>query len=507
MLKVEDYEAMRRAYFREGLSVRQISQKFHHGRVVVRKALAEAEPQGYISQEPRDAPVLGPYKMRIGELLDESGRQRRKQRYTAHNIYKQIQKEGYAGSEISVRRYVGQQRRARQARQAFLPLEFDPGQDAQADWGEAEVEMAGERIMVQFFAMRLNHSRARFVIAFPFQKQEAFFEGHIQAFRFFGGVPHRITYDNLKTAVFQMLKGHNRREQQAFIGFRSHYLFDSYYCTPAQGHEKGGIESDVGFDQRNFFSPLPKVGSFAELNVYLRQACLENAERRVRGADQTVAEQWQAEKALLLPPPTTDYKACTTHAVKANPYSQVVFETNRYSVPTEHVGDSLVLRAYVFRVEILALDVVIANHPRCLGREQDILDPLHYLKLLAQRPGAFEHAIPMRRWRAQWSEVYERLLQQLRAAWPDGRGLREFLAILKLHLDHPAEHVEQAIRAALALGAAHLDGVELCLRQLETPQDAPAALDLSGYPQLQEIGVQPVNLSQYDRLLASAGGR
>ena len=98
-------------------------------------------------------------------------------------------------------------------------------------------------------------------------------------------------------------------------------------------------------------------------------------------------------------------------------------------------------------------------------------------------------------------------MQQLRAAWPDWRGLREFLAILKLHLDHPAEHVEQAIRAALALGAAHLDGVELCLRQLETPQDAPAALDLSGYPQLQKIGVQSVNLSQYDRLLASAGGR
>ena len=163
MLKVEDYEAMRRAYFREGLSVRQISQKFHHGRGVVRKALAEAEPQGYILQEARDAPVLGPYKTRIGALLDESDRQRRKQRYTAHNIYKQIQKDGYAGSEISVRRYVGQQRRARPSQQAFLPLEFDPGQDAQADWGEAEVEMVGERITVQFFAMRLNHSRARFV--------------------------------------------------------------------------------------------------------------------------------------------------------------------------------------------------------------------------------------------------------------------------------------------------------------------------------------------------------
>jgi transposase len=507
MLKVEDYEAMRRAYFVEEQSVRQIAQRFHHGRAVVRKALGEAEPKAYARPEVRPAPVLGAYKTRIQALLDESDKQPRKQCYTAYNIYQQIQKDGYAGSAVTVRCYIGQQRRERKARSVFLPLEFDPGQDAQADWGEAVVELAGERVTVQFFAMRLNHSHARFVMAFPFQKQEAFFEGHIQAFRFFGGVPHRITYDNLKTAVFQVLKGHTRREQQAFIGFRSEYLFDSHYCTPAQGHEKGGIESDVGFDQRNFFSPLPKVGSFAELNAYLWQACLENAQRRVRGAEQTVAQQWQAEKAFLMARPTSDYQACTTHAVKANPYSQVVFETNRYSVPPEHVGAALVLRAYVFRVEILALNAVIATHVRCLGREQDILDPLHYLQLLAQRPGAFEHAIPLRRWRAQWPAVYERLLKQLRALWPDGRGLREFLAILKLHRDHPAELVEQAIQAALALGAAHLDGVELCLRQLEAPQEQPVALDMSGYPGLQGIGAQPVNLRQYDQLLALANAR
>lgn len=178
----------------------------------------------------------------------------------------------------------------------------------------------------------------------------------------------------------------------------------------------------MGFAQRNFFAPLPKVGSFAELNADLGQACLANAARRVRGAAQTVAEQWQAEKARLLPPPTSAYQAWTTHAVKANPYSQVVFETNRYSVPTEHLGAARVLRAYVFRVEILALAVVRATHLRCLGREPDILDPRHYLKLLAQRPGAFEPAIPLRRWRAQWPAVYERLLPQLRASWPDGRG-------------------------------------------------------------------------------------
>lgn len=507
MLQVEDYEEMRRAYFCDGLSIRAIAKKFQHGRNVVRKALAESEPRPYTLETARRSPVLGPYRQRIDELLAESELQPRKQRYTGHTIYRMLREEDYPGSEVTVRRYVGRQRRSLKARQAYLPLEFDPGQDAQVDWGEAVVEIAGERMTVQMFVMRLNHSKARFCVAFPFQKQEAFFEGHIRAFHFFGGVPHRITYDNLKAAVYEILKGHRRREQRAFVGFRSHYLFDSYYCTPGKAHEKGGVESDVGFAQRNFLAPMPKVASFTELNDQLQQACLDDAQRRVRGEERTVAERWQAEREHLLPLAPRDYRACTTHAVRPNPYSQVVFETNRYSVPTNHMDESLVLRAYPFRIEVLAQDTVIASHGRCQGREQDVLEPLHYLTLLTQRPGAFQHAMPLRRWRAQWPEVYERVLQRLQTAWPDGRGLREFLAILKLHLDHPADLVEQAIRAALELGAVHLDGVELCLRQLTTPQQPAVILDLSRHPQWQRIGNQPINLRQYDSLLASAGGR
>ena len=176
--------------------------------------------------------------------------------------------------------YVSQQRRARKHRPAYLPLEFDAGQDAQVDWGEAEVEINGVRQTVQMFVMRLNYSKARFVMAFPFQKQEAFFEGHIQAFHFFGGVPRRITYDNLKTAVFRVLEGHNRQEQRAFKAFRSHYLFESHYCTPAQGHEKGGVENDVGYAQRNFLRTDSESQDFAELNAMLHQACLNDMQRR-----------------------------------------------------------------------------------------------------------------------------------------------------------------------------------------------------------------------------------
>jgi transposase len=500
MKTVEDYERIRKAYYVEGLSIREIGRRLHHGRHLIRKALERAEPEEYRLKEPRFAPVLAPYKPKIDSLILESEQLPRKQRYTGHKIFQLVQAEGYQGSEGTVHHYVSIQRQARKHQQAYLPLEFEPGQDAQVDWGEVIVEIGDERRKVQVFVMRLNYSRARFVMAFPFQKQEAFFEGHIQAFRFFGGVPRRITYDNLKTAVFRVLVGHNRQEQNAFIAFRSYYLFESNYCTPAQGHEKGGVENDVGYAQRNFFSPIPQSKDFSSLNNQLHQDCLTDMQRRVRGEDRLVTEVWNAEKAALLPLVATDYPACTSHIAKVNPYSQVVFETNRYSVPTDYAGKQLTLRAYPFRLEVLSLSQVVAQHARCFGHEQDILDPLHYLGLLEQRPGAFEYAIPMRRWRQTWSQDYERLLVALRQNKPNGTGVREFIAILKLHRSYPAETVNRAVQQALEMGAPHLDGVQLCLRQLVSPVIQPTKLELT-HPKLTAVGNQPVCLEQYNQLL------
>lgn len=500
MKTVDDYESIRKAYYLEGLSIRAISKRLHHSRRLIRKALDHAQPEGYRLKQARPATVLAPYQPKIDLLILESEQAPRKQRYTAHKIYQLVQAEGYPGCEGSVHNYVSQRRKEKKHRQAYLPLAFEAGQDAQVDWGEAVAEIGGERQKVQIFVLHMNHSKVRFVVAFPFQKQEAFFEGHIQAFHFMGGVPRRITYDNLKTAVYRVLEGHTRQEQTAFTAFRSYYLFESRYCTPAQGHEKGGVESDVGYAQRNFFAPIPLAQDFAELNRMLQQACLNDMQRRVRGETDTVAEVWQREKSRLLPLSPVDYPACTSHVVKVNPYSQIVFETNRYSVPTEYVGKQLALRAYPFRVEVLSLAQVVTEHPRCFQREQDILDPFHYLGLLEQRPGAFEQAIPIRQWRQNWSAGYEDLLSILRRNKPDGQGVREFIAILKLHRTYPQETVHRAVQQALALGAAHLDGVQLCLRQLIAPPEVLPALTLA-HPKLASVGNQPVHLEQYNRLL------
>jgi transposase len=502
MISLEHREAIRRAYHVEGKSIRDIARAFRCSRVTVRKAITSAGPAAYSMAAPRPSPMLDPFKARIDELLTQSERMPRKQRYTAKRIFDVIREEGYEGSEPTVRRYVGERRADKRRPEVFLPLEFDPGRDAQVDWGESVCIMAGKERTVQLFHMRLCFSRRPFIMAFPGQKQEAFFEGHRQAFRHFGGVPHRIAYDNLKTAVLKILKGRTRLEQSAIVQIRSHYLFESHFCTPGAGHEKGRVEDVVGFGRRNFMVPLPEVTSFDELNEHLLRCCQDEDDRTIKGQPVPIGEAWAHERPLLQLLPDYDYDCCSRHPAILNGYSQVVFETNRYSVPVEDRQRNLLVKAYPFHIEILGKDTVLASHVRSYRREQDVIDPLHYLPLLMQRPGAFEHAKPVRQWREKWPAAYEELLRRLLCTWPEGRGVREFVRILSLHKEHPADLVRQAVEEALAYSAAHYEGVMLCLRQLSMPEPFIPSLDLDASVSWASVGSQPLSLNTYDTLLA-----
>jgi transposase len=499
MISVEDREKIRRAYFVEHKSLRQIAKELHVARKTIAKAIGSAEGEAYKLSAARSAPRLGAYKSRIDELLAENEQLPPKQRYTSHKICKEIEKDGYQGSESTVRGYSGQRRREKRRPKVYLPLEFDPGTDGQVDWGEAQAEIAGERVTVQVFYLRLCYSRELFMMAFPAQKQEAFFEGHVQAFHHFGGIPHRLAYDNLKTAVQKVLEGHTRQEQQAFTAFRSHYLFESHFCRPGKGNEKGGVEHGVGFGRRNFMVPIPQVVSFAELNLFLLAECLKDDARQVDGQPLTIGAAWELERPALLPLPGKDYKCCVTRPVCLTPYSQVEFETNRYSVPADKGQPQLVLKAYPFRIDILYLEQVIASHARCYERNRDVFNPLHYLPLLEQRPGAFQHAKPLRRWRETWPAAYERLLAKLQA---EGQGVREFVRVLRLHEKYAADLVEQAVGQALAYGSIHADGVELCLRQIMRSEPAALALNLAEHPRLAGDG-EPPDLKRYEQLLVA----
>jgi transposase len=503
MIDVEKWEEIRRAYYVQGKSLRQIAEETGHAWRTIRRMVDSSEPVRYRQQTGRDAPKLGAYKEQIGAWLAESERMPRKQRYTSSKIYELLRGLGFAGAESTVRHYVAEVRKRERRPSLYLPLSFEPGRDGQVDWGEGQVVLAGQRCTVQLFVMRLNYSRRLFVMAFPGQKQECFFFGHVAAFHYFGGIPQRLTYDNLTTAVQKILRGKNRQEQERFLALRGHYLFESHFCTPGQAHEKGGVENSIGYVQRQFLAPLPVVDSFAELNAYLEAHCMREEQRQVKGQLATIGAMGQEEQASLRALPGRDFDCCRTVEATLTPYSQVVLETNRYSVPVQQATVQLVAKLYPFEVKIYSGSdqELLAVHARCYGREQDVFDPLHYLSLLAQRPGAFEYAKPMRQWRAQWPPVYEELLAYLRRQWPEGRGVREFIAILQLHQQYAGDLIEQAIAQALAYHCAHADGVLLCLNQLLQPALAPCSLDLCDRPHLQAVGAHPVDLGQYNVLL------
>jgi transposase len=506
MISEDVRERMRRAYWIDHKSIRQIALEEGHARETVERAISDAPPKPYHLTKPKPAPIFGPYQARVEDLLRQNERLPRKQRYTSPKIFAILREEGYQGCESRVRQAMAAWNRAQQRQEVFLPLEFDPGQDAQVDWGEATAIIASVRQIVQVFVMRLSYSRRVFVMAFPTQKQESFFYGHVQAFKHFGGVPHRLSYDNLATAVKLAIDKKRRRnerhEQRTFVTFRSHYLFESHFCTPGLegAHEKGGVESGVGFSRRHFLVPIPEVTSFEELNHLLLDHCLKDDQRRVHRQSATIGQAWEYERSFLRPLPSFDFDCCEIARVRLTPYSQATFETNRYSVPVSRARREVTLKAYPFTIELWDGSTLLARHPRCYEREQDLFDPLHYLPLLEQRPGAFDYAKPLRQWRQGWPESYHRMLRILRESWPEGRGVQEFVRILKLHQEYPAPVVQDAIEQALAYGCVHLDGVLHCLHQVIAPaassqeEDAPAA-------HLPDVGNQPIDLSRYELLL------
>jgi transposase len=217
MLTVNQHAAIRHAYYNQGTGIREIARALRVSRQSVRKAVESPTPPAYTQTTPRAAPKLGAFHERIAALLAERERQPRKQRYTSRRIYQILVSEGYTGSEARVRGSIGALTQTQQHPKTFVPLEFDPGQDAQADWGEAQVILAGVPVTIRLFIMRLCYAHRTFAMAFPTERQEAFFLAHVSAFAFFGGVPHRVSYDNLTTAVQPIFTGRTRQEQQALL--------------------------------------------------------------------------------------------------------------------------------------------------------------------------------------------------------------------------------------------------------------------------------------------------
>lgn len=281
-----------------------------------------------------------------------------------------------------------------------------------------------------------------------------------------------MRYDNLKPAVHKILTGKNRQEQAAWIAFRSHFLFTSEYVTPGRGQEKGGVENLVGYGRRNFLVPLPEVQDFAELNAYLLDCCERDARERHRYG-RTVQEIWVEERAHLRPLPSRLPEACVSVTAKVNRRQQVRWDGNWYSVPPEYVGRLVTVHAYVFKVTIAWQDTIIASHVRSYAREDEVLDPQHYLPVLLRKPGAFARATPILKW--PLPPVYETYQRQLQKHWEGSIGTKEYIRVLMLLKDHPLPEVTVAVEQALRSGLYGYEVIKTALQgeSAQRPCESP----------------------------------
>lgn len=199
----------------------------------------------------------------------------RKQGHTAKRIYDRLVTEmGFAGSYSIVCRVVHEMRAQDIPSQADMPLEYDPGDAIQIDWGEATIYLRGTRKVVQIFCGRLCYSCDIFVMACQNQNAESFLAAQQRMFDHFGGVPRRLIFDNGKVGVKEGF-GLHAIAQDYYRTFSAHYAFHTDFCNVASGNEMGLVENLVGYSRNNFLVPVPRVESMDSLNVQLLERCLQ----------------------------------------------------------------------------------------------------------------------------------------------------------------------------------------------------------------------------------------
>ncbi|WP_165067699.1 IS21 family transposase [Marisediminicola senii] len=474
--RMELFAQIRRDARVDGLSIRELARRHQVGRGTVRTALATAEPP------PRKTPVrasprLDAFKSTIDAMLLEDVEAPRKQRHTARRVLARLAEE-HGATELSystVRDYVRLRRPqldADRRQEVFIPQEHAPGAEAEVDFGEVWVILAGVKTKCHLFAFRLSNSGKAVHRVYPTQGQEAFLEGHIDAFNTIGGIPTRhIRYDNLTAAVTTVLYGTNRRrtENERWLLFRSHYGFDAFYCQPGikGAHEKGGIEGDVGRFRRTHLSPMPVVETLADLNEKIREWDEADDIRRIGSRLRSVAADFTAERSLLRPLPAESFDPGLTVHPRVDRSALITVRMARYSVPARFIGRQV--RVSLRASELVVFDgrTPIARHPRIVARGGESMNLDHYLEVLKMKPGALpgSTALAHARSTGAFTSAHEAFWASTRKSNGDAAGTRELIDVLLLHRSMAVDDVIAGLVAALRVGAVTADVVAVEARR------------------------------------------
>lgn len=482
----------RRLVSRESIS--SIARELKLSRPTVRKH-CRSQTELIYRRHKQPTPMMGAFQERLETWLRTERLLPKAQRRTARRLFEGLQAEGYRGAYDSVQRFVQRWKASKSGpslAQAFVPLAFAPGEVCQFDWSHEQVELGGTVQTIKVAHFRLAFSRQMFVVAYPRETQEMVFDAHNRAFAFFGGVPERMVYDNLKAVVETILTGKERLFNRRFMVLANHYVFEPVACTPASGWEKGQVENQVGNIREWLFTPLARFADFEALNEWLAMRCQELAARKHPVMPERSIAACFAEEQHALRRITATFDGYTEHMLRVSNTCLVVLDRNRYSVPAEFAGRAVSARTTAMQVRIVADGVVIAEHARRFGRDLLICDPWHYLPILERKPGALRNGVPFREWELPIAIqlVRDRILKQ-------PKGDRGFVELLLMAREVGLEPLQVACELVLDGNVVTAAVVLNEMRRLL----APAQSVMLAVPDMLKLQTEPLaDCSRYDHL-------
>lgn len=346
------------------------------------------------------------------------------------------------------------------------------------------------------FVMTLPFSNARFVACFPRETLEFFLEGHRRGFEFFGGVPRRITYDNLRSAVTKVGRGRRRELNVTFENFARHYLYDPAFCNVARGNEKGHVEKGVDWARKNLFVPVPQFDDWGRFNEGLAERCRGKLLEVSRGDERTISERLAEEREYFFPIPAASARPKTLKTWDVSKLCLVRFDRNDYSAPCRYAYQPVTVRADVGKVRIFSQDQCIAEHTRCHEREKAIYEAWHYLPLIERKPRALDYGAPLKH--LELDDCFLVLRRRLEDGQEYSEGTRAYIRVLRLLEEYSLEQLTRAVKEALKLGVEHEEAIRHLV--LCPPEKRPLPLDLTGRGHLARFRFAPPNLKVYSAL-------
>ena len=501
---MELFEEIRREYEFGIGTIAGVAQKLKVHRRMVREAIGSALPKARKKTE-RPRWKIAAAAVFVDQILGTDRHAPRKQRHTARRIWERIRTEmpDCQICERTVRQYVHDRKAelGEVTHETFVPQSYEWGVEAQVDWYDAYADLSGQRTKLQVFSMRSMASGAAFHCAFLHATQQAFLEAHELAFAFFCGVFRKLRYDNLTSAVKKILRGHRREETGRFIAFRSHWRFESEFCTPGEAHEKGGVEGEVGYFRRNHWVPVPAAVDLASLNQQLLAACHAEEKRCMAGRPQSIGAALLIERNHLLPLLTEGVDLAHTSFPSVNSLGCAKVLTNSYSVPLKP-GTQVQAKVYASSVELWQDGRCVARHERCYGRQQQVLDLEHYLDVLTRKPGALAGSRPLEQQRRSglWPESFDEIWQAFIRRSGKQIGTKQMIELLKLSREFGREPLRRAIETALETGCTDIAAVQHLVHAPFLNRPVCEVMEIGSLERYQ----RPVPvMTEYDQLLTT----